>query len=56
MGFYFGGNAKPLKGLTREMTQPDLHYNRMPLTAVLRIDCGEQTLEEEVNQEAVGVD
>lgn len=43
-----------MKGLSSEVIQPGLHSNKIPLTAMMRIDYGEQKSEEEVNWEAVG--
>lgn len=39
LGFYSEGDAKLLKGLSREVTQSDLLCNRFP-TAGLRIEGG----------------
>lgn len=41
LGSYSEGNAKPVKGLSREVTQFDLHSNSILLAATLTIEYGQ---------------
>lgn len=41
LGSYSEGDAKPMKGLSREVTQLDIHSNSILLAATLTIDYGQ---------------